>query len=149
MTPTSLKMPIGESDFRLLIQGKYYFVDKSLFIQKILEDARIILITRPRRFGKTLNLSMLRYYFAKEIEGEATAGLFEGLKIQEAPEEIRQHQGRYPVIFLTFKDLKCTRFEETYQDFCRLISSLYKEHDYLLQGVMLRTHEKKEYQALQ
>ncbi len=84
MLPTRLKMPIGQSDFGLLIRKNYYFVDKSLFIQEILEDSSdIILITRPRRFGKTLNLSMLRYYFAKEIEGEATANLFEGLKIKE------------------------------------------------------------------
>ncbi len=148
MSSTVLKMPIGQSDFRFLIEGKYYFVDKSLFIQEILEDTQIILITRPRRFGKTLNLSMLHYFFSQEVDEQSTAGLFEGLKIQEAPEEIRQHQGRYPVIFLTFKDLKCTHFEETYQDFCRLISSLYKEHRYLIQSEQLALDEKKEYQAI-
>ncbi len=148
MPSTRLKMPIGESDFRLLIQDRYYFVDKSLFIQEILEDARIILITRPRRFGKTLNLSMLRYYFASEVERESTKGLFEGLKIQNAPEEIRQHQGRYPVIFLTFKDLKCTHFEETYRIFCELIASVYGEHRYLLEGELLASDEKARYQAL-
>ncbi len=143
-----LKMPIGQSDFRLLIQDQCYFVDKSLFIQEILEDTQIILITRPRRFGKTLNLSMLRYFFSKEVDDQETARLFEGLNIQQASEEIRQHQGQYPVIFLTFKDLKCTSFEETYQDFCRLIASSYKEHRYLLQSELLALDEKKEYQSI-
>ncbi len=112
---TTLRMPIGQSDFSLLIRKNYYFVDKSLFIQEILEDsADIPLITRPRRFGKTLNLSMLRYYFAKEVDGQETDNLFKGLNIQHAPEEIRQHQGKYPVIFLTFKDLKFNTSESRY-----------------------------------
>ncbi len=147
MSPIALKMPIGQSDFSLLIQKNYYFVDKSLFIQEILEDSSdIILITRPRRFGKTLNLSMLHYFFSQEVDEQSTASLFEGLKIQEAPEEIRQHQGRYPVIFLTFKDLKYTTFERTYQNFCRLMAVLYGQHRYLLDT--LADEEQKEFCAI-
>jgi Predicted AAA-ATPase/PD-(D/E)XK nuclease superfamily len=146
---SALKLPIGLSDFRRIIQEKYYFVDKSLLIQEILEDsAPVLLITRPRRFGKTLNLSMLRYFFAKEVESQSNLKLFDNLKIKESAESVRQHQGQYPIIFLTFKDLKCTSFEETYQDFCRLIALSYEQHDYLLQGSMLRDHEKKEYQSI-
>ncbi len=149
MLSTVLKMPIGQSDFGLLIRKNYHFVDKSLFIQALLEDsADVILITRPRRFGKTLNLSMLRYYFAKEIDNQETARLFEGLKIQKAPETIRQHQGKYPVIFLTLKDLKFSTFEETYQNFCQLIAFLYEEHRYLLAGEILSTNEKTRYHAI-
>jgi hypothetical protein len=64
MTP---KMPIGYSDFKKIRENNYYFIDKSLLIQQILNDVEVILITRPRRFGKTLNMSMLRYFFAEEI----------------------------------------------------------------------------------
>ncbi len=147
--PTLLKMPIGQSDFGLLIRKNYYFVDKSLFIQEILEDsADIILITRPRRFGKTLNLSMLRYYFASEVDGQSTQDLFYGLKIHEEKEIAHQHQGHYPVIFLTLKDLKFSTFEETYQNFCQLIAFLYEEHRYLLAGEILSTNEKTRYHAV-
>ncbi len=146
---TTLRMPIGQSDFGLLIRKKNYFVDKSLFIQELLEDsADIILITRPRRFGKTLNLSMLRYYFAKEVDGQETETLFKGLNIQHASEEIRQHQGKYPVIFLTFKDLKFRTFEETYKNFCQLIAFSYREHRYLLTQSELALDEKQDYQAI-
>ncbi len=146
---SKLKIPIGESDFRRVIQGHYYFVDKSLLIKEVLDDsASVMLITRPRRFGKTLNLSMLRYYFASEVDGQSTQDLFYGLKIHEEKEIAHQHQGHYPVIFLTLKDLKFSTFEVTYRSFCQLIAFLYKEHDYLLEGLVLRDYEKKDYQAI-
>jgi Predicted AAA-ATPase/PD-(D/E)XK nuclease superfamily len=146
---STLKLPIGLSDFRQIIQEKYYFIDKSLFIQEILEDcASVLLIARPRRFGKTLNLSMLRYFLAKEVDDQTTQGLFDGLKIQQADESIRQYQGKYPVIFLTFEDLKFNTFEETYRNFCELIASLYKEHRYLLTSDALAPYEKEKYQSV-
>jgi Predicted AAA-ATPase len=145
---TALNLPIGESDFRRVIQEKYYFVDKSLFIQEILEDsASALLITRPRRFGKTLNLSMLHYYFAKEVKGQSNPKLFDHLKIKTV-ESAQQHQGKYPVIFLTYKDLKFNTFKETYRFFCELIASLYGEHRYLLEGDLLASDEKSRYHAL-
>ncbi len=75
-----MKLPIGQSNFRNIIEGGFEFVDKSLFIQDILDDTEIILITRPRRFGKTLNLSMLQHFFAKEVLGQSTQGLFDNLR---------------------------------------------------------------------
>ena len=145
---SALRMPIGQSDFRLLRQEKCYFADKSLFIKDILEDsARVILITRPRRFGKTLNLSMLRYYFAKAVDGNSTAELFDGLAIKNAEKSIRQHQGRYPVIFLTLKDLKRNSYAAIYTTLQFLLMGLYREHRYLLTSEALAVEEKNRYQA--
>ena len=102
----TLALPIGYDDFGKLIDNHLDFVDKSLFIKEILEDsAEVILITRPRRFGKTLNLSLLRYFFAGDVIGRPTQGLFDNLKIAQYP-ELMAYQGKYPVIALTFKDLK-------------------------------------------
>ena len=99
-----MKLPVGESDFQKLRQKGAYFVDKSLFIKELLDHwSDILLITRPRRFGKTLLLTMLRYFFEKSDEDRTS--LFEGLKIYDTP-EFREHFGKYPVIFLTFKDVK-------------------------------------------
>ncbi len=107
-----MKFPIGISDFKEIIKGNFYFFDKSLFIKEVLDDTKVLLITRPRRFGKTLNMSMLRHFFAKAIWGEATdPTLFDGLNITHCSAEYLQHQGRYPVIFLTLKDVKDSNFD--------------------------------------
>lgn len=103
------KLPIGYSDFReILGNGEFYYVDKSLFIKEILDSSALItLITRPRRFGKTLNLSMLKYFFEApipEAENPFDASvLFRNLKIWNEPESYKLKQGKHPVIFLTFK----------------------------------------------
>ena len=102
---------IGTSDFKKLIKGNNYFVDKSLLIKEFIENgADIILTPRPRRFGKTLNLSMLRYFFDIR-EKEETKDLFRGLKIENEA-EIMKLQGEYPVIFITFKNQKHMNYEE-------------------------------------
>ena len=101
-----MRLPIGQSDFREIIDGGFDFVDKSLFIPEILQGAKVILIPRPRRFGKTLNMSMLRYFFAPEVYGQPTKDLFNHLKVSQAGMDVLQHQGKYPVIFLTFKYVK-------------------------------------------
>ena len=109
------KIGIGISDFSRLRGEDYLFVDKSLFIEEVLENgANVILIPRPRRFGKTLNLSMLRYFFERrgsEEELEKARGLFSGLAMERSP-LFHDHFARYPVIFLTFKDVKERSFEE-------------------------------------
>ena len=118
------RLPIGESDFREIREKDYYFVDKSEFIADILnENNKVILIPRPRRFGKTLNLSMLRYFF--DIN-ENARDLFNGLKIETLPEI--KHQGKYPVIFITFKDLKEPNFDTFLSDLNNLMSAAYSEH---------------------
>ncbi len=125
------KLPIGESDFRRLREKDCYFVDKSEFIADILnENNDVILIPRPRRFGKTLNLSMLRYFF--DID-ENARDLFNGLKIETLPEI--KHQGKYPVIFITFKDLKEPNFDIFLKKLSKLITSLYEFYsDKLVKG---------------
>ncbi|MBF0099393.1 MAG: AAA family ATPase [Desulfobacterales bacterium] len=98
------KPPIGISDFKYLQEQELYYVDKTSLIQKIWENSsQVLLFPRPRRFGKTLNLSMLRYFFEKT--DDSTASLFDGLFIFQQP-EMMAHQGQYPLIYLTFKDVK-------------------------------------------
>ena len=117
-----MKLPIGISDFKKVIKGGYQFTDKSLLIQEILDDsADVILITRPRRFGKTLNLSML-YYFLQQNNIEEN--LFKNLLISENQEFCKKHQNQYPVIFISFKDIKQANYNEAYGDVIGLISDL-------------------------
>ena len=133
------KLPIGLSDFKKLRQKGYYFIDKSELIAEIIrENNDVLLIPRPRRFGKTLNLSMLRYFF--DIN-ENAKDLFKGLKIENLPEF--EHQGKYPVIFLTFKDLKEPDFETFLKKINRLIIELYEEHEATLEKARLSYSEKK------
>ena len=103
-----MKLPVGYDNFKMVIDKRLDIVDKSLFIKEILDDNSIqaVVITRPRRFGKTLNLSMLHHFLAAEVNGQSTKGLFDGLKIATLGDEYMRHQGQYPVIFITFKDVK-------------------------------------------
>ncbi len=136
---STLKLPIGYDNFGKVVKNKLNIVDKTLFIKELLDDkiAEIILITRPRRFGKTLNLSMLHYFFADIAYGEKTAGLFDNLKIAQAGAEYMLHQGKYPVIFVSFKDIKDHGFEHAYRFLIGLLSELYGEHSYLLNSTKL------------
>jgi len=142
MNPSRQKrLPVGISDFEEMITQNYYFVDKSLLIKEILDSgAKVTLIPRPRRFGKTLNLSMIKCFF--EIVEESKAHLFNSLKITEYP-EIMKHQGRSPVIFLTFKDVKDLNWKECSQHIMVIISSEFKRHEYLLKDNFLDKNETK------
>lgn len=139
---SALRFPIGLENFRKLIENQLVFIDKTLFIKSVMDDSSdAILITRPRRFGKTLNLSMLHHFFASEVWGEKTSGLFEHLKISEY-KEYMQHQGRYPVIFLTMKDIKDGSFSVASEKFAQLMSGIYSQHRYLLKSEKLYPEEK-------
>jgi hypothetical protein len=119
------KLPIGISDFRKVIEGNNYFVDKSMFIYELINsNAEVSLIPRPRRFGKTLNISMLQYFF--EV-GEDNGYLFKDLAISKT-EEFKTHLNKYPVIFLSFKDIKNSSFEETYKKIYALIRQEFKRY---------------------
>ena len=97
-------LPIGISDY-VRAQAEYYYVDKTMLIKEFLDQKPLVsLFTRPRRFGKTLNMDMLRVFF--EISDEDTSVYFVDKAIWKCGEEYRRHQGKYPVIFLTFKDVK-------------------------------------------
>jgi hypothetical protein len=135
---------IGTSDFKELIEKNNYFVDKSLLIKEFIENgAKIILTPRPRRFGKTLNLSMLRYFFDIRTK-EETKVLFNGLKI-ENEKEIMKLQGEYPVVFVTFKNEKYLTYEDFKDGIIFLLSNLYREHEYLLNSNELSSIDKDNY----
>lgn len=97
------RLPIGISDFKEIIEGNYYYADKSLFIEDVINGGKAILITRPRRFGKTLNQSTLKYFFDMDEDNKK---IFEGLKIFDNKEITDKYLNDYPVIYLTFKDIK-------------------------------------------
>lgn len=118
-----MKLAIGYSDFKKIIDQKRYFADKSKLIAEIIDDAEVILITRPRRFGKTLNLSMLRYFF--EFSDEHKAYLFENLNISKQASLFAEHQGRYPVINLSFKDVKESSYEAAYDKMLQILTKIY------------------------
>ena len=106
---TMKKIPIGLSDFKKLIEGNYYYFDKTNFIDEIIKDgSEVKLFTRPRRFGKTLNMSMLKYFFDIK-EAEENRKLFKNLYIEKT--ENFKEQGQYPVVFLSLKDLKADNWE--------------------------------------
>ncbi|WP_240984757.1 AAA family ATPase [Acididesulfobacillus acetoxydans] len=135
------RIAIGVSDFREMLTGAYYYVDKTLFIKDILEDgSKVILLPRPRRFGKTLNMSMLRYFFEKSAPDHS--GLFENLAICRHADCMAK-QGQYPVIYLTFKDLKHNTWKVTYDSFVQLIYTEYNRHLYLLDSSVMSDMDKK------
>lgn len=145
-----MRLPIGYDSFSAVIQHGLDIVDKSLFIKEVLDNAVIqaMLIVRPRRFGKTLNLSMLRCFLAAEIDGKPTAPLFNGLKIADSGEQYWQHQGKYPVIFITFKDIKFKTFQNTYDHLRSLMAQTYREHEYLLSSPQLTKNEQAAFASI-
>lgn len=119
------KLPLGISDFRKVIKDNNYFVDKSLIIQELINsNAQVSLISRPRRFGKTLNISMLRYFFEF---GEDNAYLFKDLAIYNTT-EFEQHHNKYPVIYLSFKDVKNDSYEKSYDKIYSLLQEEFMRH---------------------
>lgn len=122
------KLPVGISDYKKLIDENCYYIDKTMLVKEIMESGETILITRPRRFGKTLNQSMLKYFF--DVKGDTTY-LFKDKKIWQE-EEYRQMQGKYPVIYLSFKDVKKKNYSQSYEKMKKLIAEEYYRHRYLL-----------------
>ncbi len=141
-----MQLPLGYDDFKKIRDKQLDWVDKSLFIQEILDDkaTEVTVITRPRRFGKTLNLSMLHYFLAAKAHGQSTQGLFDGTKIAALGNEYMQHQGRYPVIFVTFKEVKNNHFEAAYGMMKKLMSQLYREYQHELPNSPRLTSSDKE-----
>lgn len=142
-----MKLPVGVSDFREIIIEKYQFADKTLLIKEILNDgSKAIVLTRPRRFGKTLNLSMLYYFLQSNFPQEEW--LFDGLAISEDKEFCQAHQNKYPVIFVSFKSVKRESFDEAFADIKRLMAELYDQHRYLLEGDFLPDDQKTTFMAI-
>ncbi|WP_278705146.1 AAA family ATPase [Parabacteroides goldsteinii] len=128
------KLPIGISDYKLLVSEDYYYVDKTDFIRQVIEEGSLItLLPRPRRFGKTLNLSTLRYFFEK-TEGNIYRPLFKGKSIEQW-KDFDKYQGQYPVIFITLKDCKGETFEEVLLMLASEMQTEYIRHDYLREHI--------------
>ena len=122
-------LPIGIDDFKTIIEEDYYYADKTKMIETLLDDgAKVTLFTRPRRFGKTLNMSMLNYFFNLKNK-EENRKLFENLYISKS--KYMNQQGEYPVIYLSFKDIKALNWEKCYYLTRRLITYLYNEFEFL------------------
>lgn len=134
------KLPIGISDY-IRAQSEYYYVDKTMLIRDFLDQKPLVsLFTRPRRFGKTLNMDMLRVFF--EISDEDTSKYFLDKQIWQCGDAYRMHQGKYPVIFLTFKDVKFDSWKDTIDKIHSLLQEEYGRHQELLNSVYVEEYEK-------
>ena len=137
---------IGIQEFDKIINGGYFYVDKTSFIKEWWESGDdVTLITRPRRFGKTLNMSMLNRFFSVEYAGQGE--IFEGLSIWKE-EKFRELQGTYPVINLTFANVKEKDYTSTRKKICQLLTKLYAKHSYLLEGDLLYETEKQSFKRV-
>lgn len=147
------KIPIGIEFYKTIIEKDYYYADKTLLIKELLDKGgQVNLFTRPRRFGKTLALSMLQTFFECEI---ATDGqikdnrrYFDGMKIMEAGEEYTGQLGQYPVIFMSLKSAKQPTFEMAYEMLKRQIKTEFDRHSYVLASSALDDTAKKRYEAV-
>ena len=136
------KLPIGLSDFKEIIEYDYYYFDKTKFIENILEErSKVKLFTRPRRFGKTLNLSMLKYFFDVENR-EENKKLFEGLNISKS--EYFEKQGEFPVISISFKNYNKNDWESGFKSIKSTISDIYAKFEYLMEHLNKRDLKKFE-----
>ena len=137
---------IGNQDFEKIRINNNFYIDKTDFIQQWWESSdEVTLIARPRRFGKTLNMSMLEKFFSVKYAGRND--LFENLSIWEN-EKYRKLQGSYPVIFLSFADLKETSFIQARKKICRIIKDLYRQFDFLLESDLMSESEKKDFSQI-
>ena len=135
-------LPIGIDNFEMLITRGYYFIDKTLFIKELLDKkGAVTLFIRPRRFGKTLNISMIQYFFedARQEDGTKVDNtyLFEGLDIMQAGEEYLSYMGQFPVINLSLKSGKQPNFDLAYDMLIRQIAYEYERHSFILKDERL------------
>ena len=139
-------LPIGVEDFKRLVDNGYYFVDKTLMIKELLENKESVnLFTRPRRFGKTLNMSMLQRFF--EATEKSNAYLFDGLKIAAYPEYMA-YQGQYPVISISLKSMKQASYTDAFYMYKNLIAKEYEKHKIILESNQILDSEKEVFQNI-
>jgi Predicted AAA-ATPase/PD-(D/E)XK nuclease superfamily len=144
-----LRLPIGYDNFGQIRTEGLTLVDKTLFIKDFWDDTpQVSLITRPRRFGKSLNLSMLHHFFSASVAGRSTQGLFDNLKIAEAGDAYMRHQGQYPVIAISFKDIKESSFDKACANLAGVISHLFTEHREILANPKIPDEKKIEFERV-
>ncbi len=147
------KAGLGYQNFEEVRTEHIFYIDKTDFIREWWENAdKVTLITRPRRFGKTLNMSMMECFFSNKYAGRSE--LFEGLSIWEEKSldgeyRYRRLQGTFPVIFLSFANVKATTYKEMLFKITEVITDLYNKNDYLLEGNLLNEREQKYYQEIE
>ncbi len=140
------QLPIGVDDFKKLRENCFYYVDKSLFIKDILDRrGEVNVFTRPRRFGKTLTLSMLKYYFEQKIDGQDNSPLFHGLEIMNAGEKYTRQMQQYPVIYLSLKSSKQPNYEMAYENILDEIAEEFRRHNSVLESAKLLEEEKERF----
>lgn len=140
-------IPIGVEDFKRLVERGYYFVDKTLMIKDILDkDSMVSLFTRPRRFGKTLNMSMIQRFFEKTEESNAY--LFENLNIAKTGQKYMQHQGQYPVISVSLKSMKRGSYKSALALYKKMMADEFIRHKAILKSDHLEEKEKNQYQEI-
>ncbi len=143
--PTKKKLPVGVDNFEKLLSNDYYYVDKTNLIAEILDEAaEVTLFTRPRRFGKTLNMTMLRTFF--EVGRDGT--LFDGLAISKREDLCEKYMNKFPVVFLTLKGVDGLNFESAFNRFRYIVATEIKRHNYLLDSSNLSEEEKQTYKML-
>ncbi len=134
---------IGNQDFEKIRINNSFYIDKTDFIREWWEAADdVTLLTRPRRFGKTLNMSMMEKFFSVNYENRGD--LFQGLRIWES-EKFRKLQGTYPVLFVSFADVKETTFEQARKKICKIIQMIYNKYDFLQKSDVLNENGKKDF----
>ena len=132
---------IGTSDFKKMRVQDFYYIDKTMYIKDIIDNkSEVLLVTRPRRFGKTLNMSMLKYFF--DIKQKDSEELFEGLKIMNQDEKYTSKLGAYPVIYLTLKDAGLMNYEYMIMQMKTIMMDMFYEHRYVLDSDKISTGEK-------
>lgn len=140
---TKRKIPLGLSDYKELIEGGYCYIDKTLLIKELLDlGTKVALLLRPRRFGKTLNISMLRYFFEMNSAEDHTH-LFSPFQIWQEG-EYKEKQGQHPVVYLTLKDLKYDTWAMAYEKMAALMADEYQRHNYLAASSALNEYERAE-----
>ncbi len=141
------KLKIGSSDFKTIITDNGYFIDKTLLIKEFYDNSNyVLLIPRPKRFGKTLNLSMIEHFF--DIQKPESRELFADFKIAQDKDFCEQHQNKYPVINISLKSIKEPNWEGCLNKFIQLISRLYENYSFLLQSDKLSIYQKKRFERI-
>ncbi len=137
----------GSSDFKTIIEDNGYFVDKTMLIKEFFDNGNYtMLMPRPKRFGKTLNLSMIEHFF--DIQKQDSAKLFTEFEIANEKDFCKEHQNKYPIINVSLKKVKETNWDNCQKKFKILISELYQKHDYLLNSEELKKYEKQIFESI-